>query len=246
MKSWIFAVLATITFSAAAAEPASGKQVEQELKSGDKSIPYLLYLPEKYEEKEKWPVILFLHGRGESAGPLSIVAKWGPPRLAAAGQPLPYILVSPQCPTNSNWREASQQALLVKLLDHISSQFKADADRVYLTGLSMGGYGSWILAAGHPDRFAAVVPICGGGKPADAEKLKNLPIWVFHGTEDTAVPLKRSEEMVAAIKEAGGTNIRFTTLEHIGHNSWEAAYATPELYSWLDKHTRGQLQKGEK
>jgi predicted peptidase len=104
----------------------------------------------------------------------------------------------------------------------------------------MGGYGSWRLAADHADRFAAAVPVCGGGKPEDAQKLKDLPIWVFHGTEDTAVPLKRSEEMVDAIKQVGGTKIRFTTLEHIGHNSWESAYATPELYTWLDKQKRGE------
>lgn len=101
----------------------------------------------------------------------------------------------------------------------------------------MGGYGSWRLAADHPERFAAVVPVCGGGKPEDAEKLKALPIWVFHGDQDSAVPIKRSIEMVDAIKAAGSDKIRFTTLEHVGHNSWSAAYATPELYEWMLKHT---------
>jgi predicted peptidase len=101
----------------------------------------------------------------------------------------------------------------------------------------MGGYGSWRLAADHAERFAAVVPICGAGNTADADKLKSLPIWVWHGTEDPAVPFQRSVEMVEAIKKAGSTTIRFTTLEGVGHNSWEAAYATPELYQWLDKQT---------
>jgi predicted peptidase len=226
-------------------EPAPGKQVEQELKTRNgKSISYLLYLPKGYDSKDaKWPLLLFLHGRGESDGPLSIVKKWGPPRLIEHGANPPYIVVSPQCPrAPESWPLPSQQALLLALLDHIGKTYKVDADRVYLTGLSMGGYGSWRLAADHPERFAAVVPICGAGKPEDADKLKNLPIWVWHGTEDPAVPFQRSVEMVDAIKKAGGINIRFTTLEGIGHNSWEAAYATPELYQWLDKQTASKNQ----
>jgi predicted peptidase len=146
--------------------------------------------------------------------------------------------VSPQCPPNpESWPQPAQQKLLLALLDHISNSCKIDPDRVYLTGLSMGGYGSWRLAADHAERFAAVVPICGAGNTADADKLKSLPIWVWHGTEDPAVPFQRSVEMVEAIKKAGSTTIRFTTLEGVGHNSWEAAYATPELYQWLDKQT---------
>jgi predicted peptidase len=233
-------VISSLAFSMASGEePAPGKQVEQEFKTSEgKSIRYLLYLPKAYDSKEKWPLLLFLHGRGESDGPLSIVKKWGPPRLIDRGENFPYIVVSPQCPPNpESWPQPGQQALLVALLDHITNSCKVDQDRVYLTGLSMGGYGSWRLAADHPERFAAVVPICGAGKPADAEKLKFLPIWVWHGTEDPAVPFQRSVEMVEAIKQAGSTTIRFTTLEGVGHNSWEAAYATPELYQWLDKQT---------
>ena len=234
----LLAALAMVTNKSA--EPAPGKQVEQQFKSGEKTVPYLLYLPKDYASKEKWPLMLFLHGRGESDGPLSIVAKWGPPRLAQRGENLPYIIVSPQCPPRpESWSQPGQQELLVKLLEEISAKYKVDADRVYLTGLSMGGYGSWRLAADHPERFAAVVPICGGGNPEDAKKLAGLPIWVWHGTEDTAVPLSRSEQMVDAIKAAGGEKIRFTVLEHIGHNSWESAYATPDLYQWLDKQSRG-------
>lgn len=237
------AFLCALTLSSLAVlgeEPAAGKQVEQELKAENgKTIPYLLYLPKEYGAKEtNWPVMLFLHGRGESDGPLSVVKRWGPPRIVERGGNLGYILVSPQCPKAESWAQPGQQELLGKLLDHVLEQYKGNKDRVYLTGLSMGGFGSWRLAADHPDRFAAVVPICGGGKPEDAEKLKSLPIWVFHGTDDKAVPFKRSEEMVEAIKKAGNANIRFTSLEYIGHNSWEAAYATPELYDWLDKQKR--------
>ncbi len=219
-----------------AQSPAPGKQVEQQLtlKNGG-TVPYLLYLPQDYETKTgKVPLMLFLHGRGESDGPLSVVKKWGPPRLVEHGENLPYILVSPQCPRSDSWDKPTQQAALLELLQHVSDQFRVDTDRIYLTGLSMGGYGSWRLAADHADKFAAVVPVCGGGNPADAPKLKWLPIWVWHGTEDKAVPFRRSTEMVEAIQQAGSTTIRLTTLEWIGHNSWEAAYATPELFQWLN------------
>jgi len=221
-------------------EPAAGRQVEQTLKTADgRAISYLFYLPKDYGAKgTNWPVMLFLHGRGESKPPLSTVAKWGPPLRLARGESLPYIVVSPQCPEKESWAQPNQQELLVKLIEHVLKNFACDADRLYLTGLSMGGYGSWRLAADHPELFAAVAPVCGGGKPEDGPKLKDLPIWVWHGTEDTAVPLKRSEEMVEAIKQAGGTKVRFTVLEHIGHISWEAAYTAPDLYQWLDKQKR--------
>jgi predicted peptidase len=179
--------------------------------------------------------MLFLHGRGESRGPVSAVKKWGPPRLIERGENFPFLVASPQCPEAESWPQPQQQTLLLGLLDHLAKTYKVDESKVYLTGLSMGGFGAWRLAADHPERFAAMVPICGGGKVEDAEKLKSLPIWVFHGVADPTVPVQRSTEMVEAIKKAGGTNIRFTTLEHIGHNSWEAAYACPELYQWLDK-----------
>jgi predicted peptidase len=220
----------------AAQEPAAGTQVEQKLslKSGG-SISYLFYLPADYDASKTYPLMLFLHGRGESNGPLSLVAKWGPPRLVARGDSLPYILVSPQCPAEDQWRSDTQQTALVELLDHVVSQYPVDKDRVYLTGLSMGGYGTWRLAADHPERFAAAAPICGGGDPAHASKLTSLPLWVFHGDQDTAVPYNKSVEMVEAIRAAGGERVRFTTLEHVGHNSWSAAYATPELYEWFDK-----------
>src|SRR5262249_54998346 len=136
-----------------------------------------------------------------------------------------------------SWANTDQQGLLLALLDHIVHTCKVGSDRIYLTGLSMGGYGAWRLAADHPERFAAVVPICGGGEPEGPPQLKLLPIWVWHGAADKTVPPRRSIEMVDAIKQAGGTNILLKTLEGVGHNSWEAAYASPDLYRWLDKQT---------
>lgn len=227
-----------------AAVPAAGQQVEQRLELADgQSMEYLLFLPGDYSPGSPAPLLLFLHGRGESHGPLALVAKWGPPQMAAAGGSLPWIaggslpwiIVSPQCPADDSWSSEQQQTRLVALLDHIVQKYTVDTDRICLTGLSMGGYGSWKLAAGHSGRFAAVVPVCGGGDPDRAERLVALPIWVWHGAEDAAVPFQHSVEMVEAVRAAGGTRIRFTGLEHVGHNSWSSAYGTPELWSWMEQ-----------
>ena len=231
----VFVCSMLVASGAFAKAPQAGKQVACAFttKAGVQ-VKYLLYLPSDYaESKRQWPLVLFLHGRGESNGPLKLVTKWGPPRMAARGDKLPYILVSPQCPPEDHWSKPKQHVRLHELLDLVLQQHAVDQDRVYLTGLSMGGYGSWTLAGQRPERFAAVAPICGGGKPGDAQRLKKLPIWVFHGDQDTAVPLTKSLEMVDAIRKAGGKQLRFTTLEHVGHNSWSAAYATPGLFNWM-------------
>jgi predicted peptidase len=222
-------------------KPKPGQQVEMAFETAELgTIEYLLYLPANYEEQDKLPLMLFLHGRGESNGPLSLVAKWGPPRIVARGDKLPYIIVSPQCPRTDNWGSTTQRSRLIELLDSVVGDLKVDQERIYLTGLSMGGFGSWRLAAEHPERFAAVAPICGGTSGRHAEALKEMPIWAFHGDADSVVPIKRTRDIVDAILEAGGTSIRFTTLEGIGHNSWSAAYATPDLYQWLNKQTRSK------
>jgi predicted peptidase len=226
---------------ATAAEPAAGKQVERSFKAKDSGeVPYLLYLPDNYEAdaKDKLPIMLFLHGRGESDGPLSLVAKWGPPLLAARGEDFPFIIVSPQCPREDSWSSDTQQARLSQLLEATIQEFGADRQRVYLAGLSMGGSGSWRMAADHPELFAAVVPICGRGDVANAEKLKSLPIWVFVGDQDRV--FQANVDMVEAIRAAGSQNVRLTTLENIGHNSWSAAFASRDLYAWLAKQSRSQ------
>jgi predicted peptidase len=225
-------------------DPAAGKQVEQSLATTDGgAIPYLLYQPENYtQDGKKVPLMLFLHGRGESNGPLSIVAKWGPPQRLAAGEHMKYLVVSPQCPRESFWSNDDQQTRLLELLKHIKQTYNIDEDRIYLTGLSMGGFGTWRLAAEHTDMFAAAVPVCGKGDPKQGAALTQLPIWAWHGTEDNAVPYQCSVAMVDAIKAAGGTKVRFTSLEHIGHNSWQAAYQSDDLYRWLDKQRASKNQ----
>jgi predicted peptidase len=245
MHSTLLPTLSLLLASAVfvgAAQPTPGKQVEQSLGTSDgASIPYLLYLPEAYSPSgEPVPMILFLHGRGESDGPLSLVTKWGPPRRLAAGESMNYLVVSPQCPRESFWSADDQQQRLTELLAHIQKEFNVDKDRIILTGLSMGGFGTWRLAADHPDVFAAAAPVCGRGNPQDGAKLVKLPIWAWHGVEDRVVPVERSVEMVEAIKAAGGTKVRFTSLEHIGHASWQAAYQSSDLYQWFDRQKASQ------
>lgn len=226
-----------------AASPAAGKQVEQSFQAKDGGeVPYLLYLPDDFDEQSNTPrpVMLFLHGRGESSGPLSLVAKWGPPQMVERGEKFPFILISPQCPKEDAWSSQTQQSRISQLLDSVVDKFKADKDHIYLAGLSMGGSGSWRMAADHPDRFAAVVPICGRGEIADAGKLKNLPIWVFVGDQDRV--FQANVDMVEAIRKAGSQSVRLTTLENIGHNSWSAAFASPDLYAWLEKQTRAKRE----
>lgn len=239
--SIVVAGLNWLSQPAVAAQPIAGKQVEQSLEvTTGKTVDYLVYLPKGFdpESDKQWPLMMFLHGRGESRGPLSLVAKWGPPRFAERGDDLPYILISPQCPAENRWADEGQQQGLLELLDHVTKKYQADRRRIYLTGLSMGGQGTWALATNHGERFAAIAVVCGRSDPSKVGKLKDLPIWVFHGTDDRVVPEKYSTEMIAAIRKAGGKQVRYTSLEHLGHNSWSAAYAIPELYSWFNKHQR--------
>jgi predicted peptidase len=197
-------------------------------------LRYLLFLPQGYEAtgEKKWPLILFLHGAGESGNNLSKVKTHGPPKIVEKKRDFPFIVVSPQSP-RFGWNPAA----LNGLLDEVVASYKVDRDRVYLTGLSMGGFGTWALAAAHPERFAAIVPICGGGNPADAARLKDLPIWVFHGAKDPTVRVEQSEAMVNAIRKAGGKP-KFTVFPEAGHDSWTEAYNDPELFKWLLKHRR--------
>jgi predicted peptidase len=197
-------------------------------------LGYLLFLPEGYGKTDQaWPLLLFLHGAGESGTDLARVKIHGPPKLVETKKDFPFIVVSPQSP-GRGWNAET----LTALLDEVVAKHKVDPNRIYVTGLSMGGFGTWTLAAATPERFAAIVPICGGGNPADAKRLKDLPIWVFHGAKDRTVPLERSEVMVNALK-AAGSNVKFTVYPEAGHDSWTETYNNPELYKWLLQQRRG-------
>lgn len=197
------------------------------------TMKYLLYLPKDYGPKDSWPLMLFLHGAGERGANLELVKKHGPPKLVEAGKELPFIVVSPQCPQGRWWEPME----LATLLDEIVEKHKVDKDRIYVTGLSMGGFGTWTLAAYQPKRFAAIVPICGGGEPFATMLLAHVPAWVFHGAKDPVVPLERSQKMVDAMKKFGG-NVKLTVYPEAGHDSWTETYANPQLYEWLLQQKR--------
>jgi predicted peptidase len=212
----------------------AGTQTAQSLDRDLKvHLHYLLYLPKDYDAKEAWPLVLFLHGAGERGDDLNIVKKHGPPKLVNEGKEFPFVLVSPQCPSNRWWEPVELSALL----DEIVEKQKIDKNRIYLTGLSMGGFGTWALAAYSPKRFAALVPICGGGEPIKTKLLPHVPTWVFHGAKDPVVPLARSEAMVDALKQAGG-NVQFTVYPDAAHDCWTETYNNPKLYEWLLQQKR--------
>lgn len=200
------------------------------------SYNYLLFLPKRYTQtQEKWPVILFLHGAGERGSNLDDVKRHGIAKIVEEHPDFPFITISPQCPRGQYWSVMRLSALL----DEAIATYQIDLNRVYLTGMSMGGYGTWYLAAAQPQRFAAIVPVCGGGNPDAAYKLKALPVWVFHGARDTVVPLSESEEMVAALQACSG-NVRFTVYPEAGHDSWTQTYNKSELYDWFLQHRQDE------
>ena len=205
-------------------------------------LEYLLYTPGQYTENTErlWPLILFLHGAGERGSDLEMVKKHGIPKIAEARDDLPFIAVSPQCPEGTTWSE--EMLALEALLDKVQEAYAVDPKRVYLTGLSMGGFGSWHLGALRPERFAAVVPICGGGdwffrRIQRVCTLAPVPVWAFHGAKDPVVPVERSVEMVEALRACGG-NARLTIYPDADHDAWTRTYEDESLYDWLLQQSR--------
>jgi predicted peptidase len=198
-------------------------------------ISYLISTPKDYSDAGKAsPLLLFLHGAGERGTDLNKVKAWGPPKIIENGGDLPFIVVSPQCPKGEFWNSF----LLKGLLDEVIEKYNVDKSRIYLTGLSMGGYGSFALAMAYPDYFAAVAPVCGGGNTSMAFRMKDIPTWVFHGKLDKSVPYERSVEMVDALKELGA-NPLFTTLDKGSHvDAWVYAYNEAGLWEWFVKHKK--------
>lgn len=199
-------------------------------------LRFLLFLPEGYERSERrWPLLLFLHGAGERGEDLERVKAHGPPKIVQTRPDFPFIVVSPQVPDGRVWDSGA----LLALLDRLTAELRVDPDRVYVTGLSMGGFGTWNLAVADPERFAAIAPICGGGDWLRACRLKNLPVWAFHGARDDVVPLARGQEMVDAVRACGG-DVKFTVYPDAGHDAWTRSYDDPKLYEWLLAHRRGR------
>lgn len=211
-------------------------------------LNYRLLKPKDYDPQKKYPLVLFLHGAGERGDDNEKQLIHGMNDFAsdAIMAKYPAFVVAPQCPAGKKWVEVDWSAdshampqepsislrLTLEAIAALQQEFSIDADRLYITGLSMGGYGTWDAVQRYPQRFAAAAPICGGGDPAFAAGMKDVPLWAFHGDKDTAVKPHRSREMIAALKAAGGTP-KYTEYPGVAHNSWAQTYANPELYAWL-------------
>ena len=230
--------------------------LNRSVNAGGATYRFQVYVPVDWTAEKKWPVILFLHGageRGEDGLSETQVGIGGAIRFHS--DRFPAVVVMPQCRKTIWWTDPAMEAQVLAALDQEMKEFHGDPERVYLTGLSMGGYGTWSLASKYPTKWAAVVPICGGirlpvrrGVPPTsedpspdpyAEAAKQigsaLPIWVFHGGADPTVPVTESRKMVEALR-AIGSEVKYTEYEGIGHNSWDKAYGEPELPTWLFAH----------
>lgn len=195
---------------------------------------YVCYTPEDYDGSKPYPLVVFLHGAGERGDDISLLYKHGFLKHVKEGKNYPFIIVAPQCPFEKYWGNYTES--LNVFLDSIIEEYNVDVDRIYLTGLSMGGTGTWHWLLASPERFAAGVPICGTGVYWNAYKVRTLPLWVFHGNKDTIVPIRESEAMVESLNNIDG-NVKFTVLDGVGHNAWEYAY-NDELVEWLLQQKR--------
>ena len=234
--------LLTLAPSPAADEPpAAERQTAEQVESkgpGGKSVTthYWLALPPASAEKPAagWPLLVFLHGSGERGTDLKLVRKHGPPALVGKEKALDsFIVASPQCPAGRWWDVREIRALV----DHLCETRPVDRNRIILTGLSMGGFGTWTFLAEYPDLLAAAVPICGGGDPATAPRFKHVPIRCYHGAKDKAVPQSASDAMIEALRKAGASP-DYTIYPDEGHESWIPAYKDASLYEWMLRQQR--------
>jgi predicted peptidase len=225
--------------------------LEREVEVGGTAHRYRVYVPRaRPEEGERRPIILFLHGAGERGSDNARQTRVGlGPAIRRHPERFPAVVVFPQCRDRAYWRDDMEEMALTALAAS-EKEFDSDPKRVYLTGLSLGGYAAWSIAAKTPDRFAAIVPVCGGirapwdreppeGDPyvEAARRVKHLPIWIFHGAADRTVPAEESRKMAAALKELRADS-RYTEYEGVGHNCWDRAYLEPKLMEWLLSHSR--------
>lgn len=214
---------------------------------GSDSLPYRLLKPVNPQALERFPLIIFLHGSGErgsdNEAQLKHIKNLVVDQKNRGKHPC-YVL-APQCPKGQLWAEHNKDGsvkaqatkptqLLMELIDQLSKEYPIDEARIYITGVSMGGYGTWDLLARYPQKFAAGVPVCGGGDERTASKLKQIPIWAFHGALDDVVPARQSRTMIEAIRKAGGRP-GYTEYPDIKHDSWVQAYQEPHLLPWLFK-----------
>ena len=200
------------------------------------SLKYYIYYPDNYYDSDTtFPLVLFLHGAGERGNDLSLVEKHGIPKMINNGEHFPFITIAPQCPKNQWWSEPLYVKTLILFVEDIIRSNKIDIGRIYATGLSMGGYGTLAIAKERPDLFSAIIPVCGGMDTTDIERLKDIPIWLFHGDEDKVVPVENSELIYNLLKPMN-PDIKITIYKGVNHNSWDMTYNDKKIYDWILKN----------
>lgn len=200
------------------------------------NFKYVLNLPKGYDPNEKYPLVIFLHGAGERGDDLDLAVRHGYMKhVREENKEYPFLFVAPQCPENKFWGCYTES--LLAFIDYICKKYPVDIDRVYLTGLSMGGTGTWMLAMAAPDKFAAIAPICGSGIIWNTAIISKIPIFVYHGDCDFTVPIQESMNMITGVNKNGG-NAQMKICYGVGHNAWDYAYKGDELASWMLSHTR--------
>jgi pimeloyl-ACP methyl ester carboxylesterase len=199
--------------------------------------PYLVDLPQAYaaDPAKRWPLILYLHSGNEKGHNLQQVRVSGLAGAIAKGRQVPAVVISPQCPPTNDW----EPQIVAQLLDDVCAKYRIDPDRIYLTGASMGADAVWSLALDHPERYAAIVTIAADTDPADAARVKDLPVWAFHGQKDEEVPVEQTISMVNALRQVGG-HVHMTLYPDLGHGAWGQTFDTDALYTWLFAQKRGQ------
>lgn len=237
--------------------------LKRSIELGSERYSYQIYLPPNWNPERTWPVILFLHGAGERGSDGVAQTTVGFPPSLNGLQNFPSIVVMPQCRRRAWWWDADMEAQVFKILESSIQEYRGDPDRVYLTGLSMGGYATWAFSYKYSGRFAALVPVCGGIRPRrrlkppnwhpaasttvdpylmTAERIGQIPVWIFHGSADPVVPTSESRMMFEALKKSGG-NVKYTEYEDVGHNSWDRAYGEGKLLPWLLSQKRSTKRR---
>jgi predicted peptidase len=216
--------------------PRRGIQVEQhydvvvseDSKNAAEPVDYLIYLPSDYTRRQKWPLVVYLHGSGSRGRDLNIVRREGLPGLVEQGKKFDFVLLSPQCPLRVGWNPE----VVVGLIEHVCRSLSVDRERVYMTGYSMGGFGAWNVAAYDPGRFAAIAPLAGGGDVSQAKRLATVAVWAFHGAKDRVVPLEANQAMVDAVRQQGG-RAKLTVFPDGDHGVCGTTYGAKQFYEWL-------------
>jgi predicted peptidase len=243
MLRWSAVAALMLAAVAPAADTKAGFVTKTHKNADGTTSEYVVFVPHTYDGTKEFPVILFLHGAGETKGGQKMPVEQGiGPHIKRNEKAFPAFVVIPQSEKRTWQADSDDGKRAMAVLDATMKEYKIDATRQYLTGLSMGGYGTWSHAAAYADRWACFAPVCGGVRTAadvtaTAEKVKDIPCWCWHGDQDTAVKVEKSRELIEAMKKAGAKP-RYTELAYVGHNSWDAAYATPELTEWMMKQKK--------